>query len=76
MDHTKIRHPLTFAIELVSNDQFHFHQAMNKEPDRDEFIKAMLKEIQGHESRGHWIFVQRSEIGKHKKPVKATYIVI
>jgi hypothetical protein len=65
------RHPLTFATELASNDQFHFHQAM-KEPDRDEFIKAMLKEIEDHESRGHWIYVHRKEIGKHK-PVKAIW---
>lgn len=55
-------HPLSFVAKTGSNDTYHFHQAM-QEPDRDDFIKAMIKEIQDHENNNHWILVKRSSIG-------------
>ncbi len=40
-------HPLSFATSKAGNEVYYFSQAM-KEPDRDEFIKAMVKEVEDH----------------------------
>ena len=55
-------HPFSFATSKAGNETYYFSQAM-KEDDRDEFIKAMIKELEDHRSRGHWKLVPRSEIG-------------
>ena len=46
----------------AKNDVFHFHQAMQQD-DRDEFIKAMVKELEDHKRNKHWKLVRRDEIG-------------
>jgi hypothetical protein len=56
-------HPLSYVAKTGQNDVFHFHQAM-REPDRDDFIQAMVKEIKDHEDNGHWMYVKRETIGK------------
>ena len=55
-----VTHPIAYA---ASNDPdtLHLHQAL-REPDADEFHKAMIKEIDDHERRGHWVLILRSEI--------------
>jgi hypothetical protein len=40
-----------------------------KEPDRDEFIKAMTKELTDHVDRKHWKVVPRKSIPAHKLPI-------
>lgn len=59
---TNVTHPLAFATQTAGNEVFHFHQAM-RENDREEFIKAMIKELQDHQKNKHWKLVKRSEIG-------------
>jgi hypothetical protein len=56
-------HPLSLAAQTVGNDVYYFHQAMQQD-DRDDFIQAMIKELQDHQENGHWKLVRRSEIGK------------
>jgi len=53
-------HPIAYA---ASNDPdtLHLHQAL-REPDANEFRKAMQKEIEDHERRGHWVLVLRTDI--------------
>ena len=63
-------HPLSL-ISQPSNDTFYFHQAM-QEDDRDEFIKAMVKELEDHRKHNHWKLIHRSEIGD-AKTVKAIW---
>ena len=42
---------------------------MLKQPDRADFIKAMMTEIEEHERRKHWHLIKRSEIPKRKKTI-------
>ena len=44
-----------------------------REPDREEFIKAMIKEIEDHTKRGHWEVVHVSTIPKGNKPISAIW---
>ena len=40
-------HPLSFVAKSGKNETFHFHGAMQQD-DRDEFIKAMIRELEEH----------------------------
>jgi hypothetical protein len=55
-------HPLSFATTTSNNEAYHFHQAM-QEDDREQFIEAMVKELNDHTINNHWKLVLRSEIG-------------
>jgi len=37
----------------VIGDTMYLHQAM-KQPDREQFLKSMVKEIETHQKRKHW----------------------
>jgi hypothetical protein len=63
-------HPLSFAA-TTDNDTYMFHE-MLRQPDKDEFVKAMVKELSDHTSRRHWIAVKRSTIGS-AKTIKAIW---
>jgi len=41
-----------FAMTSTVGDIMHMHQAM-RQPDREEFIKAMIKEVLTHQRRKH-----------------------
>ena len=64
-------HPLCMATSSGKNDTYHFHDAM-QQPDREEFIKAMIKELKDHHDNKHWRLVKRSSIG-NAKTVKAIW---
>jgi len=64
-------HPLSLAVSSGQNDTFHFHDAM-QQPDREEFIKAMIKELKDHHDNQHWRLVRRSDIG-NARTVKAIW---
>ena len=55
-------HPFAFATTTANNEAYHFHQAM-REDDRDEFISAMMKELNDHTVNKHWKLILRKEIG-------------
>ena len=55
-------HPFSFATTTANNEAYHFHQAM-QEDDREEFIGAMIKELNDHTVNNHWKLVLRKEIG-------------
>lgn len=63
--------PLAFAASKSDNDSYMFHE-MLQQPDKDEFVKAMVKELEDHTRRKHWIPVERSKIG-NAKPIKAVW---
>ena len=43
-----------------------------KQPDYREFVKAMRKELDDHESRKHWTIRKRSDVG-HPKTILAIW---
>jgi hypothetical protein len=59
---TKQRDPDTMTLE----------RAM-REPDAEEFIKAMEKELQDHTERGHWEIVPASLVPKTAKPINMVW---
>ena len=47
-----------------------------KQPDKDEFLKAMVKEIEDHTTRGHWRITSRKEMRERNydyKPIAAIW---
>ena len=54
-------HHMVLASGKVNNENYIF-RGMLKEDDASDFIKAMIKETQDHESRGHWEIIKRSSI--------------
>jgi hypothetical protein len=59
-------HPIAFAASS-DPDTLYLHEAM-KQPDADQFIKAMAEEIQAHEDNHHWEVVIRDVI-PHGTPI-------
>ena len=66
----------TFELGFQEQDPFQLLKATNdpdtlylkqakREPDWDEFHKAMLKGVCGHEQRGHWRLVKRQTVPEH-----------
>ena len=64
-------HPFTYATQTAGNEVFHFHQAM-REPDREDFIEAMVVELKAHADNNHWVLVPCKEIG-NKPTIKAIW---
>jgi hypothetical protein len=64
-------HPIAYA---ASNDPdtMHLQQAL-REPDAVEFLKAMQKELNDHDRRGHWVLVLRVDIPKGTKVLPAIW---
>jgi hypothetical protein len=56
-------HPLSFAITLADPDTMTLSQALTQ-PDADQFINAMEKEVRDHEQRGHWHIVSKADMRK------------
>ena len=65
-------HFLSFHTEINSNETFTFGEAM-KQADKLDFVAAMEKEVQDHESREHWVIVKRSSPPTGAKPIKAIW---
>ena len=53
-------HPLAFATGKSENDVFHLGQ-MLKQHDKNDFIRAMEKEINGHREGKHFDIVRKSD---------------
>ena len=54
--------PLVYAASS-DPDTLYLDQALMA-PDREQFIKAMMKEVEDHESREHWELVRRDSLPK------------
>jgi hypothetical protein len=55
-------HPLAFAA-TADPDTMYLDQAL-REPDREQFLEAMRKEVEDHEKRKHWVVVRRDSLPK------------
>ena len=58
----RMRHPIAFHAEMMG-DTMYFHQAL-QQPDAAEFVKALIKEVNGHIENKRWKLVKRSEVPK------------
>ena len=54
--------PFAYNMQINNNEAYSLSQA-RKQEDWPDFCRAMLKEIEDHTARGHWILVKKSEIG-------------
>jgi hypothetical protein len=52
--------PIAFAASSSPNTMY-LHEAL-KAPDREQFIKAMVGEVQAHEGKEHWELVPKSDV--------------
>ena len=46
-------HPLSFAAKNGGNEVYYLHEALLQD-DCEDFIRAMVKEIENHSKNGHW----------------------
>ena len=65
-------HLFAYLTDISTNETFTFQQAM-KEEDKMDFVTAMEKEVDDHESREHWSIVRRNTLPKDAKPIKAIW---
>ena len=49
----------------ADNEVYMFHEIL-KMPDKPEFIKAMVKELEDHHQRKHWVMLKRKSVGNVK----------
>jgi len=55
-----MRHPIAFHAEMMGHIMY-FHQAM-QQPNAGEFVKAVIKEINGHIEHNWWKLIKHSEV--------------
>jgi hypothetical protein len=56
----RMRHPIAFHAEMMG-DIMYFHQSM-QQPDAGEFVKAVVKEVNGHIESNHWKLIKRDQV--------------
>ena len=61
-------HHMALATAKGTNDTYTLKQ-MLKEPDVADFCTAMMKEVDDHESRGHWTLMDRAELDPSIKTI-------
>ena len=67
----QLAEPIVYAASS-DPDILYLHEAM-KAPDRDQFIKAMEREIKGHEDGNHWVLVPKHHVPKGTKVLDAVW---
>ena len=64
--------PFAFAATAADEDTMYLHQA-RKEPDWNEFQKAMVKELQDHRDGKHWKVIPRSQVPEGQKVMRGVW---
>ena len=68
---TELDHPLIFSA--TSNpDTMYFDEGM-KQPDREQFLHAVVKEVNDHITRKHWKLIPRSQVPKGVKVLPSVW---
>ena len=65
-------HPLLLYKATMNPNILYLDEALAA-PDKDEFVKAMVKEVRDHERRGHWRVADRSKVPAHCKILPAMW---
>lgn len=55
------KNPLLALAASADPDTMYYHEAM-KEPDKQEFIKAMVREVEGQQANGNWTIVKADTV--------------
>jgi hypothetical protein len=63
--------PIVF-VSHANKDTMYFHEAMQA-PDADEFIKAVVKEVNDHIERKHWELIPREQVPEGEKILPAVW---
>ena len=64
--------PIAFAGKTSDPDTMYVDQAL-REPNRKEFIKAMVDEVNAHTEKGHWKIISRAKVPKGVKVLPAVW---
>ena len=64
--------PFALAATLADEDTMYLHQA-RKQPDWEEFKRAMQKEIKDHTDNEHWVVIPRSEVPRRQKIMRGVW---
>ena len=56
----RMRHPVAFLAEMCG-DIMNFAQAI-EQPDRKQFVEAIVKEVNGHVENQNWKLIKRIEV--------------
>ncbi len=56
----------------ASNETYTYKQAMHKK-DYQEFVKAMVKEVDDHKNRNHWTILNRRDMPPDAKTIMAIW---
>ena len=67
----RMRHPIAFHAEMMG-DIMYFHQAMQQD-DADEFVKAVVKEVNGHIEHNRWQLVHRDQVPEGIDPIPSVW---
>ena len=67
----QLQDPIAF-MNSTSPDVLYFDQAM-RQPDRDEFIKAIISEVNDHIDRKHWELIPRNQVPKNEKVLSSVW---
>ena len=67
----EMTNPFSFAASS-DPDTMYYHQAM-RQPDKKEFVKAMVKEFNDHCDRGHWVVVKRTDVPEGQRILDAVW---
>ena len=65
-------HHFALLAGKENNESYTFKE-MLRQPDAADFVQAMIKETDDHETRGHWEVIPRWEKPKGKKTVMAVW---
>ena len=63
---------MAYAADISDNETYTFKE-MLQQPDKNDFILAMMKEIQDHEKREHWHLFPRAKIPYGHKTILAIW---
>ena len=55
-----MRNPIAFRAEMMG-DIMYYHQAI-RPPDAQEFVKAVINEVEDHVKNNHWELVKRDQV--------------
>jgi hypothetical protein len=62
----KISDPIAFLSSHSDPDTMYFHEAI-RQPDSEDFVKAIIKVLNDHIDRKHWILMPHNEVPKGTK---------
>ena len=59
-------YPMAFAANQEQNSSYIFKD-MLLQPEKSDFILAVIKKVESHKSRSHWTFINNSEVNNNHK---------